>query len=132
MEKNESIKECCTIEYKRSPEEEIRHLKRELRDANYRTNDAVEDFNRKTIQVQSLTDVMLDLRRYTKELENSAKFDAKRMEEYRDAIHEIYCKCEEIISTYEALDPNKDTVARLNHKSGYDLAKSIYEIVRRF
>lgn len=128
MEKNESIKGCCTTEAKLSPEGEIRYLKRELRDANARTNEVQEELNRKTIQVQSLTDVMLDLRRYTKELESSAKFDAKRKEEYRDAIHDIYCKCAEVVDTYRDLSSEEATLSERE----YELAKFIYEIVRRF
>lgn len=128
MEMKESINECCTTEAKRSPEEEIRYLKRKLRDANARTNEVQEGLNRKTIQVQSLTDVMLDLRRYTNDLERAAKFDAKRMEDYRDAIHEIYCECAGVIDTYKDLPSEEMALSERE----YELAKTIYEIVRRF
>lgn len=128
MDKKESINACCTTEAKLKPEEEIRYLKRELRDANARTNEVQEELNRKTIQVQGLTDVMLDLRRYTKDLESSAKWDAKRMDDYRTAIGDIYCKCAEVIDTFRDLPSEEMALSERE----YEFAKAIYEIVRRF
>ena len=128
MEEKKIMNQCCTAEVKRSPEEEIRYLKRELRDANARINEVQEELNRKTIQVQGITDVMLDLRRYTKELEGNAKFDAKRMDDYRQAIHEIYCGCADIVDAYRDFPSEEMTLSERE----YNLAKSILEIVKRF
>lgn len=128
MEMKESINACCTTEAKLKPEEEIRCLKRELRDANARAKEVQEELNRKTIQVQGLTDVMLDLRRYTKDLESSAKWDAKRMDDYCSAITDIYCKCAEVVDTFGDLPSDEMALSERE----YELAKTIYEIVRRF
>ena len=99
-----------------------------MRDARYRIGELEDKLNRSKVQTQSLTDVMLDMRMYIGSLEDSAKWDGKRMEQYRDAIHDIYCNCAEVIDTYKDLPSEEMTLS----KREYDLAKFIYEIVRRF
>lgn len=122
------MEHCCTMEAKMSPEQEIRYLRRELTDARCDLSDVDDKLHRKTTQVQSLVDVILDIREYTKELEKSDKWANRRMGEYRNALHEIGYKCDDVIRDYENDDPNTVRPS----KAVYNFAKTILDIVNRF
>lgn len=126
--KEKTIGNCCTVEANLTPEQQIKYLKRDLGEARADLSAAHEEKQRKEIQVQSLVDILCDLRRYSKELESNGKFDCRRMQEYRETLDCVQRECQEVIYSYE----NDDPYERRPSKAVYEFAKRIDDIVRRF
>ena len=126
--KEKTIGNCCTVGVKPTPEQEIKYLKRDLGEAHADLSAAHEEKQRKEIQVQSLVDILCDLRRYSKELESNGKFDSRRMQEYRETLDCVQRECREVIYSYE----NDDPYEKRPNKAVYEFAKKIDDIVWRF
>ena len=115
---------CCTMA-KLKPEQEIRHLKNELKDERIKKEEAWDEIDKKNCQVHALVDVMCDLRNATKNLDNDLTWQRRCAGEYRDIHYDALTECLDVIGDYENGTENKPS------KAVYEFAKKIRDILKR-
>ena len=119
---------CPSMAAKKTPEEEIKHLKQELKDQGIKKEELWDELSQKKCQVYSLVDIVCDLREMNKDQANDLSWQRRRTSEYRECLNDIRQECHEVIYSYE-LDDGKDGKPS---KDVYEFAKKIDDIVRRF
>lgn len=122
---------CCAKQFnpKLTPEQEIKYLKRELRDAEFKVDYKRDELCDKEIQVQALVDVMCEVRECNKNQANEIRWQGRRMAEYREAFSDVNSECRNVILDYEHMEKGE---AGRPSKAMYEFAKKILGIVERF
>lgn len=118
----------CTMA-KLTPEEEIKYLKHELRDAEFKVDYKDDELHKKEIQVQALVDVMCELRDGHRGQTSEIRWQGRRMAEYREAFSDVNSECRNVILDYEHMEKGE---AGRPSKAMYEFAKKILGIVERF
>ncbi len=112
----------------RTPEEEIKWLNREVKEARIDRDRAEDRAQQKDYQVHTLLDLACELRDANKNIVSNMEWQGRRMSDYRGIISDIEMKCRDVICDYENKD--KGEAGRPN-KAVYEFAKTILDICGR-
>lgn len=114
---------ACPTMPKRTPEDEIRFLKQELREKSIKHGELWEELDQRRMQAHSLVDIVCELRDANKRMKENLDWQSRRTDDYRSIHCDALLECNNVIGDY--------VNGTSKNKVLYEFAKKIGDILNR-